>query len=144
MKAVLDASALLSYLGDEPGADLVEDVLERDEAAIGMINWAEVLEVLAGRGEEPADVGPKLAVRGVDKRLSILVVDEGYAVAIARLHFLKGRRWGPRKKRLSFADRSALALGQLLSLPLLTSDGPQALAAEEVGVKVHLIASSEA
>jgi PIN domain nuclease of toxin-antitoxin system len=39
MKAVLDASALLAYLQNEPGSEAVEAVL--DESIISSVNWAE-------------------------------------------------------------------------------------------------------
>jgi ribonuclease VapC len=38
MRAVLDASALLAYLQDEPGCDAVEAVLA--ESIISSVNWA--------------------------------------------------------------------------------------------------------
>jgi ribonuclease VapC len=40
VKAVLDASALLAYLQDEPGSETIEPML--DESAISSVNWAEV------------------------------------------------------------------------------------------------------
>ena len=42
MKAVLDASALLAYLQDEPGSETIEPML--DESAISSVNWAEVVQ----------------------------------------------------------------------------------------------------
>ena len=42
MKAVLDASALLAYLQDEPGSETIEPML--DESAISSVNWAEVMQ----------------------------------------------------------------------------------------------------
>ena len=42
MKAVLDASALLAYLQDEPGSEAVEAVLA--ESVISSVNWAEVVQ----------------------------------------------------------------------------------------------------
>lgn len=42
MTAVLDASALLAFLQNEPGCDQVEAVLP--EAVISSINWAEVMQ----------------------------------------------------------------------------------------------------
>lgn len=46
---VLDASAMLAYLFDEDGADLVETALN-DSASIGTINWAEVLSKTEDKG----------------------------------------------------------------------------------------------
>jgi ribonuclease VapC len=42
VKAVLDASALLAYLQNEPGSEVVEAVLV--ESAISSVNWAEVVQ----------------------------------------------------------------------------------------------------
>ena len=47
-KVVLDASALLCLLNDEPGADRVVDVLTR--CIIGTANLAEVVSKLRDRG----------------------------------------------------------------------------------------------
>lgn len=47
-KVVLDASALLCLLNDEPGADRVIDVLPR--CVIGTANLAEVVSKLRKRG----------------------------------------------------------------------------------------------
>ena len=48
MTTVLDASALLALLHDEPGADRVMAVL--DHALISTINWSEVVQKAVGRG----------------------------------------------------------------------------------------------
>ena len=42
MTVVLDASALLAYLKDEPGVDVVEAMLA--ESRISSVNWAEVIQ----------------------------------------------------------------------------------------------------
>lgn len=42
MTVVLDASALLAYLKDEPGGDAVDAVLT--EARISSVNWSEVIQ----------------------------------------------------------------------------------------------------
>ena len=60
-KVVLDASALLCLLNDEPGADRVVDVLTR--SIIGTVNLAEVVSKLRDRGlplddEQPPPGGP--------------------------------------------------------------------------------------
>jgi ribonuclease VapC len=49
---VLDASALLAYLNEEPGAEAVEEALAR-AACIGAANWAEVLSKAAENGVDP-------------------------------------------------------------------------------------------
>ena len=42
MSVVLDASALLAYLQDEPGSEVIDEVLA--ESAMSSVNWAEVIQ----------------------------------------------------------------------------------------------------
>ena len=51
MSVVLDASAVLAFLGDEPGADTVEAMLE-DDALCGAANWSEVTQKVAAAGHD--------------------------------------------------------------------------------------------
>ena len=55
VSAVLDASALLAYLGEEPGADRVADAIAAG-VAMSTVNIAETLSTLAGRGHDAAQV----------------------------------------------------------------------------------------
>ena len=48
MSIVLDASALLAYLHDEPGADKVDAVIS--ESQISTVNWSEVVQKSLSRG----------------------------------------------------------------------------------------------
>lgn len=61
--AVLDASALLAVLGDEPGGDQVEPLL--DGAVVSTVNWSEVLGRFAALGLETADRGAQIESLGV-------------------------------------------------------------------------------
>src|SRR2546430_15855917 len=81
---VLDASALLAHLNDEPGANLVEDALMKG-AAISAANLAEVLSKLGELGEDPRQVNESLWRRGLlgtNVEVFPLVAED--AVAIAR------------------------------------------------------------
>ena len=51
--SVLDASALLAYLQDEPGSSVVQQALAAG-AFMSVVNYAEVLSRLADAGEDPA------------------------------------------------------------------------------------------
>lgn len=51
MSTVLDASAILAFLGDEQGAGLVEEALE-DEALCGAANWSEVAQKIGAAGRD--------------------------------------------------------------------------------------------
>ena len=55
VSSVLDASALLAYLQDESGAEVVEEALARG-SAMSAANWAEVLSKLAEAGQKPETV----------------------------------------------------------------------------------------
>ncbi|PNY79242.1 type II toxin-antitoxin system VapC family toxin [Deinococcus koreensis] len=127
---VLDASALLAWLQGEPGTGRVDEAL-RQGATIHTVNWAEVLTKLASRGARPADVTRQLSERGVLGQL--LTVDAGQlqdAEVVAELYAVT------RVAGLSLGDRYCLALGQRLSVPVLTTD--RAWAALALTVTVEL------
>ena len=113
---VLDASALLAYLNDEAGADLVEDALLRG-SAISAINLAEVLSKLAEVGEDPQTVTENLKRRGLlGGNLVVFPLSEEDAVIIASLHR------STKAHGLSLGDRACLGLALRLKIPALTAD----------------------
>lgn len=108
MTTVVDASAVLAWLQDEPGSDRAEPLLM--EGVIGAANWSEVLQ--------------KSRQHGVDTELvARLLVSFGLGVADvtqpdaeqAALLWRKG-------SGLSLADRLCIALGLRLGLPVATND----------------------
>ncbi len=109
---LLDASALLAYVLDEPGAEVVEEALA-DGGAIGTVNLAEVLTKLADVGEDPRSAMDRLGFLP----LEVVPFDENLAVEVARL------RPHTSAAGLSLGDRACLALGRRLGLRVLTSDG---------------------
>lgn len=128
---VLDASALLAYLADEPGADHVQAALGHG-CTIHHVNWADVLSKRAERGDEPRQLQERLTSRGLIGQL--LQIDAGQpddAVQVAELHV------NTRHAGLSLGDRYCLALGRRLSAPVLTTD--RAWSDLDVGVQVRLI-----
>lgn len=128
---VLDASALLAHLNDEPGADVVGDALVRG-AAISAVNLAEVLTKLAEIGEEPGQVSETLWRRGLlGPKLEVVPLTADDAVLIANLH----RKTKPHG--LSLGDRACLALALRLDLPAVTAD--RTWSRVRVGVKVQTI-----
>ncbi|HEX2222987.1 MAG TPA: type II toxin-antitoxin system VapC family toxin [Thermoanaerobaculia bacterium] len=113
---ILDASALLAYLQDEPGAALVEEALLAG-ATISAINWAETLSKLAEQGQEPGAVAERLENRGIlPFALQVHPVDEPLARHIAVL------RPVTRQLGLSLGDRACLALSLHLEKGILTAD----------------------
>jgi len=128
---VLDASALLAYLNDEAGADVVEDALLRG-SAISAVNLAEVLSKLAEVGEDPQDVTENLKRRGLlGGNLVVSLLSQDDAVLIARLHR------STRAHGLSLGDRACLGLALRFKVPALTAD--RAWSRLKVAVKIEPI-----
>ncbi len=114
--AVLDASALLAYLRDEPGADAVADEIATG-ATISTVNLGEVLSRVADRGADPARVTRQMTDRGLlDGAIAVEPFTVADAVEVARLRPLT------RTHGLSLGDRACLALAQRFDAPVVTAD----------------------
>jgi len=124
---VLDASALLCLLFDEPGADRVERALP--DAVISAANLAEVIAKLVDRGLDGNEVLADL--RELD--LEVVALDRAQAEAAGLL------RSATRKARLSLGDWACLALAQQRGAATLTTDPRQAEVASAIGVTVELL-----
>jgi len=108
---VLDASALLAYLHDEPGADRVREALSHD-ALISAVNLAETLAKLGDEGHDPEEVLDRIGVLPFD----VVPFDEGHALDSALL------RARTATAGLSLGDRACLALARRLGRTVLTTD----------------------
>jgi PIN domain nuclease of toxin-antitoxin system len=108
-EAVLDASAVLALLQQEPGDAVVAPLLGR--AAWSAVNLCEVAGKLADRGM------PALEVQEALDALSLEVHDVDYDLGLAAAEL---RRVVPRG--LSLGDRTCLALARRLQLPAVTAD----------------------
>jgi len=127
---VLDASALLAYLRDEPGADAVADAIAGG-SAMSTVNLAEALGRSADRGIDPARLSEELVGRGLlDGAIAVHPFTTADAVEAARLRPLT------RTAGLSLADRACLALTRRLGGVALTTDG--AWARVNLDVEVNL------
>jgi ribonuclease VapC len=125
--SVLDASALLALLLDEPGANRVTAVL--DDAAVGAVNLAEVVSQYARRGI------PEAGIRAMLDPFSVEIVPFDDALAFAAgLLVPKTRSAG-----LSLGDRACLALAHRLGAKAVTADRSWSRIAAEVGVEVEVI-----
>jgi len=122
---VLDASALLALLYDEPGGQQV--AREIDGALISAVNWTEVLQRAGQDG-----VGGDGLLAGVEA-LGLTV--ESYDAEHAEL--VAGLRATTRRAGLSLADRACLALAQQRDLTVLTAD--RAWRKLDLPVEVRLI-----
>ena len=107
---VLDASALLALLHSEPGAEIVEEVVEG--AAISTVNWAEVYQRWLAHEVDVTDLRPDLEALGI-QIVPFIVEDAEQAVELWRL---------TRHQGLSLGDRACLGLARRLGLPALTAD----------------------
>ncbi len=109
-EAVLDSSAILALIFNEPGAEKVKATLP--DALLSTINLAEIITKLVDRGL-PADVA-RAAVEVIGAE--IVDFDIGQA-------FLTGElRVATRAAGLSLGDRACLALAAKRNLPAMTAD----------------------
>lgn len=120
--AVLDASALLCLLNDEPGADLVAGALTR--SVIGTVNLAEVVSKLRDRGISLVEV--REALGGLHLDVRPLSTAQAFTIGDLR----------PQTKHLglSLGDRACLALAVDVGGEVLTTDSD--LTRAEAGVAI--------
>lgn len=131
--SVLDASALLALLQDEPGAPAVVEAIESG-AAISTVNLSEVLAKLTERGEQVRSTVTKIrkVVDRAEGGLRIEPFTEEDAMEAAELR--------PRSTQqgLSFGDRACLALAARFEVSAVTADAAWG-SLPKVGVAVKLI-----
>lgn len=109
-KNVMDASAVLAFLQDEPGRDFVEPLIAG--ALISSVNLSEVVAKIASRGTPAAVIEESIRHSG----LAIVPVDARLGLD-AGLMFPRFRPFG-----LSLGDRVCLALAIRENLPVVTAD----------------------
>ncbi len=124
-KILLDSSAILALLYQEPGADRVEK--ERSHAAVCTVNLAEAATKLFEDGMQDDMVRNTL----IGLNLTIIPFTDLMAYEAGRLRPLT------RPIGLSLGDRACLATARVLELPVLTADRIWLQA--EVGVQVECI-----
>jgi len=124
---VLDASAVLVYLNQEPGWQAVEATLLAGESIISTVNYAEVVAKLAEKGVSEDDIRLVLGC------LKLRIIDFTPALALASGLL----RPATKTFGLSLGDRVCLALAQDLDCPVLTTD--RAWESLTLGIKVVLI-----
>ena len=124
---ILDASALLAFLFDEAGSEVVANAL-LDGAEMTAVNYAEVLTryVLGEAFDEVAGLQGQLPI-------SIVPVDQDLAYRAAMMAS------NTRKAGLSLGDRICLALAQRTKDTVLTADRAWRGVAASINVDVALI-----
>lgn len=125
-RCVLDASAILAILLEEPGCEAIPaDVLA--ESVASTVNLAEVHTKLVSRGGPPEQAWAD-ALSAVRKSIPF---DEEQARLTGSLA-AKTQSLG-----LSLGDRACLALGMTLQLPIYTAD--KSWKKLHLGISVHVI-----
>jgi PIN domain nuclease of toxin-antitoxin system len=109
-EVVLDASAVLALLNQEPGSETISQFLDR--AAISAVNFSEVIAKLAEAG-----VPQVAAVQILDSlSLEVTAFDQAQAIEAGMLRPIT------KSLGLSLGDRACLALGLALNQPVVTTD----------------------
>lgn len=109
MSVVLDASAILAFLQNEEGTEIVEAALGGDSLC-GAANWAEIAQKILATGRDWSLVRALLVSYGIQIE-PVTSVDAEWAA----------HRW-KRGEGLSLADRLCLALGKRVDARVLTAD----------------------
>ena len=124
---VLDASALLALLNQEPGWEVVARAAAAEDVTISAVNYSEVLQKAARIGVASEEIDQVL------DELAITVTPFGRLDARLAASFYRHR------SDLSLADRVCLALGRSLSSPTYTTDRQWLNWADDLGVRVVVI-----
>ena len=125
IEAVLDSSAILAELHDEPGADAVRAAMPT--ACISVVNYAEVITKLIDEGlpfNQAEDFFERLFCEVID-------ADKHRGASVGAMHEVT-RRTG-----VSIGDRFCLQLARELNVPVLTTD--RLWKSLDLGVEVMLI-----
>lgn len=122
---VLDASALLALVNQEPGQDMVAEMLPRSLASA--VNASELVAKLTDQGMPEDEVRDVLAALD----LTVISFDEGQGLIAGYLRPLT------RHLGLSLGDRACLALGLQTQRLVITAD--KAWAKLELGVEIQVI-----
>jgi len=109
-EVVIDASALLALLNDEPGADVVAEALP--EGVISAVNLSEVVAKLCDAGMPEKAIHQALQPLGIE----IVPFDEEQAYQAGLL------RTSTQDFGVSLGDRACLSLAKKLSIDALTAD----------------------
>jgi predicted nucleic acid-binding protein len=133
IKYVLDSYALLALLEDEPGAQVVADIIleEKTQPYLSVINLGEAYYIVLRRQGEAAAADFVEGVRQEDKLI----------IAEATWPRVKGAARIKAGGGLAYADAFGLGLAQELGACLVTGDPELRIAASRVEVEILWIGS---
>ncbi len=109
-EVVLDASAVLALINEEPGGEKVDALL--GHATISAVNWSEVIAVLVDAGFVAERASTRISALG----LAVIAFDQPQALAAGALRAVT------RSAGLSFGDRACLGLAEARKAPAVTAD----------------------
>ena len=124
---VLDASAILAVIFEEPGSYRVAEHLPG--AIASTVNLAEVMSKLADRGM------PEETIETIVSSLQLTV----HPLDLAQAYLIAQLRPVTKQAGLSLGDRACLALAKQLNIPTLTTDKAWKGIAKAAKVKVELL-----
>lgn len=122
---VLDASALLALVSQEPGHMIVADLLPN--SLISAVNLSEFVAKLTEQAMPEQDVQMILA----ELNLTVIPFEEEQGITAGYLRLIT-KPYG-----LSLGDRACLALGLQTQCPVITAD--RAWAARDIGLDIQVI-----
>ena len=125
--AVLDASALIALIMEEPGADSVRAIV--NDAVLSTVNLAEAVGYFARNGAAEPDIRQMIE----PLRIEVIPFD-------TELAYSAGLLLPPtRAAGLSLGDRACLALALRLGVKAWTTDRLWSRIARAVGVDIEII-----
>ena len=125
MSVVLDASALLAYLQNEPRSEIIDNVLSH--SIMSSVNWSEVVQKA---------IAKQIDIDGMRQELEILgLVIVPFTLEEAEL---TANLWKiTQQYGLSLGDRACLSLGLHLNLSVYTAD--KVWTKLNLPIKIHCI-----
>lgn len=135
----MDAYALVAFLGDEPAANEVEELLRRSECAITPVNLGEAADI-CGRVHriKLVDVRKVVEMLVVSEQLEVVEVP---AEAAWRAAALRQAYYKPRTSEVSLADCFLVAAAEPEDA-IATADPPVAAMARAEGIEILPLPSS--
>lgn len=108
---VIDASALLAYLQNEPGSNVVQKALEQP-LLISAVTWAETVGKLVGAGVPMNQAEADMAELGLE-----VIAFDAEQMTLAAWFYARRKPY-----QLSLGDCAVLALSEAKDMPVITGE----------------------